>query len=196
MPLRYKLTDENMQTFGGCQWAIGEKKVTSGEGELCDEGWLHCYTHPLLAMMLTPIHANFKSPRLFECKVGGQHKTDHGLKEGWTEMMLTRGLPLPTVSTEQRVAFGIRCALEVYDEPAFVKWANAWLSGKDRSSGAASTARWAAAARSAWAAAEAARTARAAWAAWAAEAAAEAAAAPQKSIDLIAIAERVMKEIE
>ena len=185
----YKLTDQNMQTYNGCKWVLGEEKTTSGEGELCGPGWLHCYSDPLLAVLLNPIHADYENPRLFRAHVGGTSKPDHGLKSGYTKMTLIEEIPVPAISTEQRVRFAILCAMKVYRNPGFVQWGENWLSGKDRSAEAAARAAWAAeaawAAWAAWAAAEAAEAVRAAAeaAAWAAaEAAAEA------EIDLISIA--------
>jgi hypothetical protein len=107
---------------------------------------------------------------LFSGEGGGKCAVDGGLKVGYTKMQLTKELQLPNVTTNQRIAFGILCALEVYHLPEFTKWANDWLSGKDRTWAAASAARAeASAARAearaeAWAAA-AASAARAAWAA-------------------------------
>ena len=166
----YKLTDQNMQTYNGCKWVLGEEKTTSGEGELCGPGWLHCYSDPLLAVLLNPIHADYENPRLFRAHVGGTSKPDHGLKSGYTKMTLIEEIPVPAISTAQRVRFAILCAMKVYQDPGFVQWGENWLSGKDRSAEAAAA--WAA-----WAA-----EAAAAWAAWEAEAAAWA------EIDLISIA--------
>ena len=163
---KYKLTNQELRTYGGCQWEVGKQKTTSGEGELCESGWLHYYHSPELAVLLNPIHAAIEEPRLWEVSADGEHKDDCGLKGGCTEMTLLREIALPSVTTEQRVEFGIRCALEVYQDKAWRTWAEEWLSGEDRSEGAAEGAAgagWAAAE----AAAEAARTA--AWAEWAAE---------------------------
>jgi hypothetical protein len=95
-------------------------------------------------------------------------------------MTLLRELELPVFTVEQRVEFAIKCAMKVYQEPGFVKWAKGWLTGKDRSAEAASAAvvwaasaaTWAAGAAGAAGAAEASfRDFRAAQAAdWAAEA--------------------------
>lgn len=49
------------------------------------------------------------------------------------------------VDTTQRVRFGILCALQVYQDPAWRKWAEGWLSGSDRGEAAAGIAAvWAA----------------------------------------------------
>ena len=194
----YKLTDQNMQTYNGCKWVLGEEKTTSGEGELCGPGWLHCYSDPLLAVLLNPIHADYENPRLFRAHVGGTSKPDHGLKSGYTKMTLIEEIPVPAISTAQRVRFAILCAMKVYQDPGFVQWGENWLSGKDRSAEAAAwsagSAAWSAgsaawSARSAaWSAAESAGSA-ARSAAWSARAAAEAAAwAAEAEIDLISIA--------
>jgi hypothetical protein len=219
----YKLTDEKMQTRGKTQWELQEWKETSGKGELCSPGWLHYYSDPLLAAFLNPIHAGFAAPRLFQVEVAPEAriKEDHGLKLGCTKMRLVQELQFPQVTMEQRVKFGILCALEVCKNITFVQWAANWLDGTDRSEKAAEAAEAAAAAADAAAAAAAANAAKAAadaardaaWAAaWAADAAADAAAwaadaaddawaaaadaaraAEIKDIDLIAIAKKAME---
>jgi len=129
----YKLTDQNMQTFLGFQWEIGKWVHTSGKGSLCTKGWLHCYTHPLLAILLNPIHANIKNPKLFRVSVKGKRETNKGLKLGFSYMKLVKEIPVPTITLTQKIAFGILCAKEVYKEEKWNQWANNWLSGKDRS---------------------------------------------------------------
>ena len=106
-----------MTTHGGYQWQLGEWGEASGRGGLCGPGWFHAYTHPLLATLLNPIHANLRDPRLFVIEVDGQRKDDRGLKVGFTKMRLVREMPLPAITPEQVVAFGIVCALEIYDAP-------------------------------------------------------------------------------
>jgi len=167
----YKLTDENDRTRGRTQWGENVSHSGTGAGELCSPGWIHAYTHPLLAVLLNPIHASFVNPHLWECEGSGAIKTDHGLKIGMQHCRTIKRIDLPVVSFKQRIRFGILCALTVYHEPSFVTWANAWLSGSDRS-------RYSAAAEARAEAAEAARAARAA----------ARAAAVGTPIDLIAIA--------
>ncbi len=72
-----------------------------------------------------------------------------------------REIPLPVVSIKQRVEFAIRCARQVYRDPEWNRWADAWLSGVDRIAESARNA-----AESAGSAAESAR-----YAAWSAESA-------------------------
>jgi hypothetical protein len=213
MTKAYKLTDANMQTYDNTQWVLREFKETSGQGNLCSEGWLHYYSDAKLAAFLNPIHANFAAPRLFEIEVAESIKSDRGLKYGCTRMRLVQELQFIKPTQEQCVKFGILCALEVCKEASFVKWANGWLDGTDRSiesaraaatAAAAAYAAYAAARAAAWAAAWAADAAGAAdAAAWAAEAAAwaarvadyaaTAAARAGGTLDLVALAHKAME---
>ena len=136
----YKLTDQKLQTYGGCQWEPGVPRETSGEGNLCGPGWLHYYHDPLLAVLLHPLHGNFFNPILWEAEAEGLHRDDRGLKGGSTKLTLLRQIDLPQFTTEQRVRFGILCAKAVYADPAWNAWADGWLSGKDRSSAEAAKA--------------------------------------------------------
>lgn len=107
----YKLTDANLCTHGGYQWTLGEKRSTDGRGDLCGPGFLHFYLDPLLAVMLDPIHANIGgAARLFRAKAGGTIRHDRGLKAGAASLTLLEEMPLPVVTTAQRVAFAKACA--------------------------------------------------------------------------------------
>ena len=172
--IKYKLTSQNLQTYNKFQWEVGKWVETSGEGELCSSGWLHCYDSPLLAVLHNPIHAHINNPRLFEVEVEGKEKRDGQLKCGYTRMRLVKEIPLPEITTEQKIKYAIYCALEVCSEESLVWWANDWLSGMDRTTKAARAA---------------AETARAA-----AEAAMRAAIILETNIDLQELAERALND--
>ena len=154
----YKLTTQDMKTYGGFTWKLGATQTAPGGGELCTDRWLHAYTDPLVASLLNPAHANISDPRLFRAE-GEVGADDHGLKVGCTSLTLVEELKVPQVTTEQRVRFAVLCALEVSRDEAWKKWAWGWLSGKDRSAEAAYAAAANAAANAAYAAAYAARAA-------------------------------------
>jgi hypothetical protein len=130
---KYKLTTQDFKTHNGFQWKIGVEVVVDGKGELCSSHFLHYYHSPLLAILLNPIHVNIANPKLFEIKALGKHLDDKGLKGGCTKMTLIKEISIPIISLDQRIIFGILCALEVYKEENFVLWANNWLKNKDRS---------------------------------------------------------------
>jgi hypothetical protein len=196
----YKLTDQNMQTYGNCQWVLNEWKETSGEGSLNGPGWLHGYSDPLIAILHNPMHANIANPRMFKADVDGTFMDENGLKCGYTRMRLIKEISPPVITAIQRVAYAILCAKKVCTDRRWNAWADAWLFGTDRSAAAAaaaadaaswaSWAAWAAAARAA-AAAAAARAAAAAAVADAAAAAAAAAVADAAAAAAAAVAAAV-----
>jgi len=111
----YKLTDKDGQTHGGCQWGEGVTHETSGEGELCGSGWLHAYSDPILAVLMNPVHGDF-APRtmlIWEANGEGEYLDDHGLKYGFTKLTTIRQIPVPVVTTQQRVRFANLCAMAV-----------------------------------------------------------------------------------
>jgi len=196
--IKYKLTDQNLQTYNDFQWKIGETKTTSGTGELCSSGWLHYYDSPLLAILLNPIHANIKNPRLFECEIGEITKDDKGLKGGSTQLTLIKEIDIPIISVNQKVAFAILCAKKVCKDSIWNLWADNWLNNINKSRTAtihainAVNAAYATAATAANAAAYAAYAAAAAYAAYAgADAAAY--AATITNFNLQSIAEECLK---
>jgi hypothetical protein len=142
---KYKLTNQDMRTHNGFQWELGKEVNTDGDSEkLCNEHWLHYYHHPLLAVLLNPIHAHIINPRLFEVKALGKHLDDKGIKGGCTKMTLVKEIELPEITLNQKIAFAILCALEVYKESTYILWANNWLNNVDRSAIAAYDAAYAA----------------------------------------------------
>lgn len=190
------MTDKNDQTHNNCQWGENITVETSGEGELCSEGYTHWYTSPLLAVLLNPIHGNYylKTAHLWEGE-GEVINDNHGLKVGCKKATTLCRISLPELTLEQKIAFGILYTKEVYDGKVWNNWADKWLSGEDRSRESARVAARAAfAAEAAFFAAEAA--AEAAFATEAARTAAEAAAfaTEAKPLNLQAIAEKAVRE--
>jgi hypothetical protein len=171
---------------------------------------------------MNPSHADFKNPLLWECEAKGDCNHEGQLKSGFKTVTTIRRIDLPVITLEQRIRISIYCALKQYSAPSFVKWANAWLDGSDRSARAAAraaeraeaervaeAAAWAAEAAEAAEAAAATATAAwvaeaAAWAAWSAEAATAAAgaawaawaaeAAAGAKFDLLTIIKSVVEE--
>lgn len=156
----YKLTDQDGYTRKGqtneCLWGENVTHTATGPGTSpCSSDLIHVYEHPLIAVFMNPIHADFRNPLLWECEVSGESAKDGQLKSGFKIVTTIQRIDLPFCTLEQRIRISIYCALKQYSDPAFVKWANGWLDGSDRSARAAE-----------WAAEAAARAAaRAEWAA-------------------------------
>jgi len=195
----YKLTDRDGQTLNGTQWGPGVSHSGTGEGELCGPGWIHAYEHPLIAVLMNPIHADFQNPRLWEAE-GEVGLRDGQIKCGCKTLTTVREIPLPAITTDMRVRFAILCAQHVCLRTCstWKAWADKWLSGEDRSVEAAKAAAWASYDAAAWAVeAVAAAAYRPSWAAKAAAWAAEDAAAAvyraswgARCMNLAAIAEK------
>ena len=132
MKTAYKLTDSEIRTYKGFQWELGKWYETTGEGKFCSPGWLHFYNDPLVGMFMNPIHADIENPRLFRAEVEGNFIDDNGLECGYSRARLIEELPVPQISPVQRVRFAIFCVKEVYKEKGWNKWADNWLSGKNR----------------------------------------------------------------
>jgi len=181
----YKITDVNDRTYAGFQWHEGRMHKTDGKGGLCSPGFIHFYRDKRLAVLLNPIHGNYQPFHLWLGEAGGKIEEDNGLKWGCTEFKMIKRVCIPRITLTQKVAFAILCSLEVYIDPKYKKWAEAWLQNKDRmavrvtreaakAAEAAEAARKAETAKAAEAAIWAAKAAKAAWeaeTAWAVKAA-------------------------
>ena len=195
-----KLTDENSLTNGNTLWGPGIRHEATGplDGELCTNSWIHYYSHPLLAVMLNPIHVNFAKPLGWAVSIEGLTRDDNGLKMGCRALTTLHQIDLPVVTTAQRVRFAILCGQAIIgtDLPEWSTWAEGWLNGTNRTADAARAAAQAAV----WAARATVRVAAQAAARVAAQAAAQAAVwaaratARADSIDLLAIAQRAIAE--
>ena len=136
----YKLTDENNRSRNATKWGENVSVTATGGGKkLCSNGWIHFYTNPLIAVLLNPIHANFESPRLWECETSGEH-IHEPLKSGCKTLTTIKEIPLPAITDTQKIAFTILCAKEVCKNEAWNLWADKWISGKDRTRSSASSA--------------------------------------------------------
>jgi hypothetical protein len=129
----YKLTDKNNQTRNDTQWGPNTTHTAKGDAEkLCSDGWIHFYTNPLIAVLMNPVHANFKYPRLWECETSGAELYG-ALKSGCKTLKMVKEIPIPEIALTQRIAFGILCAKEFCKDKSWSSWADKWLSGEDRS---------------------------------------------------------------
>jgi len=150
--IAYKLTTQKMTTHGGFKFRMNRWRVAKGKGnKLCTDGVLHQYRHPVLAVIFNLIHARFINPKLWEIEHSGEVAFD-GLKAGTKKQRLVREMPLPAITTEQRVEFAIRVTMRVYKDDAFTTWATGWLDGSDRSERAEAWAAARSAGAEAWAA--------------------------------------------
>ena len=140
----YKLTNANGYTRNDTKWGENVTHRATGKPrqDLCSNGYIHAYTDPLLAVVFNSIHANFDEPQLWEAR--GKIAKSDGLKVGCRSLTTLRRLPLPVITPNQHVHFAILCAKQVCTDVVWNRWADAWLTGVDRTNAAAYAARAAA----------------------------------------------------
>src|SRR5271166_5303984 len=142
MTILYKLTDQNGKTRAGKKnettWGDGvTHSAAKGKAVLCTRTVIHAYISPEMAVLLNPVHANIDNPILWEA-AGRIVVRDGDLIVGVKTLTTIRQIDLPKASATQRVAFAILGTKAICTEPSFVAWADAWLSGADRSAASAS----------------------------------------------------------
>ena len=201
----YKLTRQDRTTRDGFKYPPKGSRLPEldGKGELCSGHWYHGYAHPLLAVLNAPVHVDANYTKMIEIDVPEVYAPSQ-MKLGFTTGIVGKVVPLPKIALEQKRRYAIGCACSVYKDRSFRKWADGWISGKDRSAGAA----WEAAWEAAWSPAKvAARSSTRAvdevdWSTakavmvtvWVAKTAEAAGVAARKDLDLIRIAKWAMTD--
>jgi len=190
LDMYYKLTTQEGKTRNETQWGENLTHEATGDikQDLCSDAWIHAYTHPLLAVLMNPAHADIENPILWEGKGEGEAKFE-SLKCGFRKFTTLKKIPLPEITYVQKVAFGILCAKEVYKDSSWNQWADKWLSGEDRTEASAKYAAAYSAANAYYAARAA---ANAEYVAYAAKAASTA-KAMGKELDFVSIALKAME---
>ena len=137
-----KLTDKDGYTRNQTLWGENITHEVTGPSNqaLCSNGWIHFYEHPLIAVFMNPIHAQFNEPRLYSCLIEGEIEKDGQLKSGCKKLTTLSRLSLPVITSKQRIEIGIRCAMIVYKEQHWSLWAQKWLSDEDRTKKSAAAA--------------------------------------------------------
>ena len=129
----YKLLTQEMISHSYTTWEIGESITIAKKGvRMCSDQVLHCYNHPALAVIFNAIHADIFNPKLFEISVDKIVNTD-GLKFASKSQTLIKEISLPEITLEEKIEFAIKVAKLVYKDELWNSWADAWLSGEDRS---------------------------------------------------------------
>jgi hypothetical protein len=138
----YKLTDNNDMTHGGMTWgnnvshyAPGCQVESSGKvldtKPICSSAWIHVYRHPVLAMILNRVHADFFDPNLWACSVKpGIATLDY--KVGCKSVTTEYKMDSPKITLVSMVCFAIRCAMKTWDDAIFQSWGEGWLKGTER----------------------------------------------------------------
>ena len=111
----YKLTDEQGRTRAGedneLTWAVGVEHKTAGTGtQLCTADVIHAYEHPLIAVLMNPVHAmlNPATMRLFVAE--GEVVARDAFNCGVHSLKITEEISIPTLPLEFMVLLAIWAA--------------------------------------------------------------------------------------
>ncbi len=123
--MHYYVTDREGKDWKGRQWGEGVRLRE-------DNPNYHfvTYDNPALALLMDPAYDAFPDPHVWLAEVGDPSPLDFRTASPLLTALRPAQPPTPTV--EQRVAFGIVCALNVIADPDFSRWGLAWLGGTDR----------------------------------------------------------------
>ena len=118
MGKRYKLTNQDLITYNGLIWKVGEwvKAKGSEDEPICSLSWLRCYDSLEIAALMNPIQADILNPRAWIVETRGKSKNDNDLGLGYREMKIVKEVEPIQLTSEQRVKIVILVALEVYSE--------------------------------------------------------------------------------
>jgi hypothetical protein len=142
MTTLYKLTNEYNGTYNNTIWgknvtnSVNPFYLQNNGARMCSAYWIHAYTHPLLAAIFNPMHANFERPKLWMAK-GTVGATEKGLKVGVKSLTTIKQIPLPRVTNKQMQRFALLVGIMYWTEadnpdksPTFIKYANLVLRGR------------------------------------------------------------------
>lgn len=120
----YKIINNNRRRACGLTWGPGVTHRLP-HGHLFD-----VYRSPLLAALMNPAHEEFDSMHLWEAD--GEVVNSTGYSIGVNSLTTIREVPLPEVTTTQRVAFAILAVRAAASKIDWCRWADGWISGYRR----------------------------------------------------------------
>lgn len=122
----YLITDQENKTWRDIQWG---ENVTHEEENFNYHFWV--YNSPQVAAYMYPCYEGTKNPKLWTA--AGQHCTrDDKIRTLFSRLTSVKQLPMTFPTDEQRINFGILCAMNLVLNPLFRDWALKYLRGEDQ----------------------------------------------------------------
>jgi len=109
--------------------------VLTGSEGLKGKKKFYAFKHPLVGLLLNPVCSDYQRPRMWECDcptVAGE--LDLGVQVRGELCTILRQLAVPIIRDEEFLRFGILCAMQVFKDKFWLRWAQEWLYGVDRTS--------------------------------------------------------------
>lgn len=122
----YLITDQDNKTWRDIQW--GEN--VAHEEENFNYHFI-VYNAPQVATYMYPCYEGIKNPKLW--LAAGENMTrDEGFRSQFAKLTTTKEFVVSLPTDEQRITFGILCAMNLVLNPIFRDWALKYLKGDDQ----------------------------------------------------------------
>lgn len=123
----YLITDQDNKTWRDIQWGEG---VTNEDENI--NYHFAVYHGPQTASYMYPCYDGIKEPKLWLAAGRGLSKNE-GLRSYYQQLTTTKEFAITWPTQEQRITFGILCAMNLVMHPDFREWAKKYLKGEDQS---------------------------------------------------------------
>lgn len=125
----YKITHMDMSARHGFQYHLNQEAYATGKGmELCSDGVLHSYRHPLLATVFRFIHAvDYTNLRIFEAEALGRINEPTQIKLGSKGLKLLKEVKMPVITEEFKLRVIALIGLELSSVKRFRKVMEGYL---------------------------------------------------------------------
>ncbi|MBI5612422.1 MAG: hypothetical protein HY942_05075 [Gammaproteobacteria bacterium] len=131
---KFVVSDAHGVTANGTKIEAGKYTHTVGAS---NDVYSHvarlCADSPLLAALQNPSNSTDAGKRLFQVDQWEVSVTSDQPRA----YTVIKEVPFQDVGLQQKLVFAILALGEVYGDPLYVKWSNAWVSGADRGANAA-----------------------------------------------------------
>jgi len=122
----YLITDQDNKSWRDVQW---------GENISHDEENFNyhfaVYHGPQTASYMYPCYEGIKEPKLW-LAAGRGLSMNEGLRSYYSQLTTTKEFAITWPTTEQRITFGILCAMNLVMHPEFREWGKKYLKGDDQ----------------------------------------------------------------
>lgn len=122
----YLLVDQDNKTWRDTQWG---ENITHEEEN--DNYHFVVYNSPQAACYMYPCYEGTRNPKIWTA-TGENLNRDDGFRSKFAKLTTISELPITLPTNEQRITFGILCAMNLVLNPLFRDWALAYLKGDDQ----------------------------------------------------------------
>lgn len=123
----YLVTDQDNKTWRDIQWG---ENVTHDEEN--SNYHFEVYNSPQVACYMYPCYEGIKNPKIWLCTTGDNLSREDGFRTRFAKITTIKEFPISLPTIEQRITFGILCAMSLVLNPLFRNWALSYLLREDQ----------------------------------------------------------------